>query len=92
MSDLHLVGSMSAAGALRYASNSLGLIGDVLCFGDDYAIGPLSMELRPAFWQRIHRACPSPDDLIPESNLNPSDALRQLIERNRAERVIIWTS
>ncbi|WP_233801075.1 DUF3658 domain-containing protein [Paraburkholderia sp. HP33-1] len=95
MSDFHLTSGDSAAGALRYAIDSLGLTGEVFCFRDDYALGPLSMELRPAFRQYIFRnqipVGSEPDD-FPHDKRNPWDLLRQRIESDRPERTIIWTS
>ncbi|WP_080411454.1 DUF3658 domain-containing protein [Burkholderia ubonensis] len=99
MSDLHLVSSYSAAGSLSYAIDSLGLAGTVFCSGDDYTVGPLSLELRPAFLQYFYRnqECgdSEPVDLIPEvehNGCNPWDALHQRIESDRPERVLLWTS
>ncbi|EDT42882.1 DUF3658 domain-containing protein [Burkholderia ambifaria] len=95
MSDFHLTSGDSAAVALRYAIDSLGLMGEVFCFRDDYALGPLSMELRPPFWQYILRnqiPVGSESGDFPHDKRNPWDLLNQRIKSDRPERIIIWTS
>ena len=60
MTNAHLVASVSAAGSLRFATQELGLSGDIYCIMDDLSLGPLSDGYERAnFWRSLDAICTS---------------------------------
>ena len=95
MTDLHLVASNSAAGALRFATHKLALPGKVFCIMDDLCLGPLSDgRARAEFWRSLMVPGYSDQPLPAEwkDAFAPWHELRRRVADEKPQRLLIWTS